>query len=262
MEYFSEDGNPGNDENLIPAGVHVGNAADFHKELTSMLDDVTKGKAKRNIAWACPRRHAKTAWLSNIYLVHQIVYRLRKYIVLFSETTDVAGDFITWGRYQLKLNAKLRADFGELLHIQPSRNELDNKYEFITTSGTKVEAKGLGTQTRGLRHGASRPDMFILDDLESDESKNTSELIEKAKSWFREEMLPAMAKEGICIYLGTILCYGSLLHYVIEERRDFESRKFAAVESFSKRSDLWEDWRKIYRSDVENAADKAYGFYV
>src|SRR5690606_40646541 len=101
-EYFSEDGNPGNDENLIPAGVHVGNAADFYKELTSMLDDVTKGKAKRNIAWASPRRHAKTAWLSNIYLVHQIVYRLRKYIVLFSETTDVAGDFITWGRYQLK----------------------------------------------------------------------------------------------------------------------------------------------------------------
>ena len=261
MEYFSDDGNPSNDENLIPAGVNVHNAAVFHKELTGMLDDVTKGLAKRHIAWACPRRHAKTAWLSNIYLVHQIVYRLRRYIVLFSETTDVAGDFITWGRYQLKLNAKLRGDFGELLHVQPSRNELDNKYEFITASNTKVEAKGLGTQTRGLRHGASRPDLFILDDLESDDSTNTSELIEKSKSWFREEMLPALAKEGICIYLGTILCFGSLLHYVIEERRDFESRKFKAVESFSKRADLWKEWREIYRSDVKGAADKARAFY-
>ena len=262
MEYFSDDGNPSNDENLIPEGVNVGNAADFHRQLCEMLNDVTKGHVKRNIAWACPRRHAKTAWLSNIYLVHQIVYRLRKYVVLFSETTDVAGDFITWGRFQLKLNDKLRADFGELLHVQPSRNELDNKYEFITSSGTKVEAKGLGTQTRGLRHGASRPDMFILDDLESDESTNTSELIEKSKSWFREEMLPAMAKEGICIYLGTILCYGSLLHYVIEERRDFESRKFAAVESFSKRADLWENWRKIYRGDEKGAADRAQEFFI
>lgn len=261
MEYFSEDGNPGNDENLIPAGVHVGNAADFHRQLCEMLNDVTKGRVKRNIAWACPRRHAKTAWLSNIYLVHQIVYRLRKYIVLFSETTDVAGDFISWGKFQLKLNEKLRADFGELLHVQPSRNDLDNKYEFITSSNTKVEAKGLGTQTRGLRHGASRPDMFILDDLESDESTNTSELIEKSKTWFREEMLPAMAKDGICIYLGTILCYGSLLHYVLEERRDFESRKFAAVESFSKRNDLWDEWRRIYRSDEPKAADKAYEYY-
>lgn len=261
MEYFSEDGNPGNDENLIPAGVNVHNAAKFHKELTSMLDDVTKGIAKRHIAWACPRRHAKTAWLSNIFLVHQVVYRLRKYIVLFSETTDVAGDFITWGRYQLKLNEKLRNDFGELLHVKPSQNELDNKNEFITTSNTKVEAKGLGAQTRGLRHGASRPDLFILDDLESDESTNTPELIEKSKRWFREEMLPALAKDGICIYLGTILCFGSLLHYVVEERRDFESRKFAAVESFATRTDLWDKWREIRRRDEKDAADKARAFF-
>lgn len=261
MEYFSEDGNPGNDENLIPKGVNVAKAAEFHRQLCEMLNDVTKGHVKRNIAWACPRRHAKTAWLSNIYLVHQIVYRLRKYIVLFSETTDVAGDFISWGKFQLKLNEKLRADFGELLHVQPSRNELDNKYEYITASNTKVEAKGLGTQTRGLRHGASRPDMFILDDLESDESTNTSELIEKSKTWFREEMLPAMAKDGICIYLGTILCYGSLLHYVLEERRDFESRKFSAIKSYSERNDLWDEWRRIYRSDEVKAADKAYEFF-
>lgn len=262
MSYFSADGNPDNDENLIPEGVNVDNAADFHKELAGMLDDVTLGKVKRNIAWACPRRHAKTAWLSNIYLTHQIVFRKRKYIVLFSETTDVAGDFISWGKFQLKLNDKLREDYGELLHVKPSMNELDNKYEYITTSGTKVEAKGLGTQTRGLRHGATRPDMFILDDLESDESTNTAELIEKSKTWFREEMLPAMAKDGICIYLGTILCFGSLLHYVIEERRDFESRKFAAVESFSNRADLWEQWRQIYRSDDKHAADNAYQFYL
>lgn len=82
MTYFSEDGNVDNPENLIPAGVNVHNAADFHRQLCDMLDDVTKGVAKRHIAWACPRRHAKTAWLSNIYLVHQVVYRKRRYIVL------------------------------------------------------------------------------------------------------------------------------------------------------------------------------------
>lgn len=261
MTYFSEDGNPGNSDNLIPAGVNVSNAARFHRELAGMLDDVTRGRAKRNIAWACPRRHAKTAWLSNIYLLHAIVYRHRKYIVLFSETTDVAGDFITWGRYQLKLNELLREDFGELLYVKPSMNELDNKYEFITTSNTKVEAKGLGTQTRGLRHGSTRPDLFILDDLESEASTNTPELIEKSKSWFSEEMLQAMSKEGICIYLGTILCYGSLLHYVIEERRDFESRKFAAINHYANNERLWNEWREVYTKDEKDAADKADAFY-
>lgn len=261
MTYFSEDGNPDNADNLIPSGTNIENSADFHKMLCGLFDDITVGRQKKNVAWAVPRSHAKTAWISNIFLVHQVVYRKKRYIVLFSETTDVAGDFIGWGRYQLKLNDKLRNDFGELLDVRPSMNELDNKYEYITKSNTKVEAKGLGTQTRGLRHGNTRPQLFILDDLESKDSTNTPELIEKSKAWFREEMLPAMARDGICVYLGTILCYGSLLHYVIEERRDFESRKMSAILSYAAREDLWEQWRKIYRSDIPDAADQARAFY-
>ena len=148
------------------------------------------------------------------------------------------------------------------MHVQPSRNELDNKYEFITSSSIKVEAKGLGTQTRGLRHGSTRPDLFILDDLESDESTSTAEQIAKAKAWFNDSMIPALAKGGTVIYLGTILCYGSLLHYVVEERRDFESRKFAAIESFAKRTDLWDEWRQIYIKDEEDAPEQAKQFYL
>src|SRR5699024_145535 len=81
MEYFSEDGNPDNPDNLIPEGVNVSNAADFHKQLTDMLDDVTKGNADRHIAWACPRGHGKSAWLSNIFLAHQIVFKHKRYVV-------------------------------------------------------------------------------------------------------------------------------------------------------------------------------------
>src|SRR5690606_36716793 len=72
-----------------------------------------------------------------------------------------------------------------------------------------------------------------------------------------EAMLPAMAKDGLCVYLGRILCYGALLHYVIEERRDFESSKFAAIKSYADREDLWAEWRRIYRQDDKNAADNA-----
>ena len=261
MEYFSEDGNPANGDNLIPEGINVGNAVDFHRQLTELFDGIVAGVITEHIAWACPRRHAKTAWISNIFLAHQVVYRHRKYIVEISDTTDVAGDFITWTRYQLKLNEKLRIDFGELLDVRPSRNEVDNKYEFITTTGTKVEAKGLNTQMRGLRHGASRPDLFILDDLESKDSTNTPEQVEKSKRWFREEMLNALAKDGICVYLGTILVYDSLLDYVIRERKDFRSRKFAAVISYADNEHLWDHWLRIYREDDEMSPKRARAFY-
>src|SRR5690625_4444175 len=261
MEYFSEDGNPDNPDNLIPEGVNVSNAARFHKLLTDMLDEVTRGNADRHIAWACPRRQAKTAWLSNIFLLHQIVFRHKRYIGLFSETTDTAGVLITWWSVQLKLNDIVRRESGALFHVHAPRNELDSEEECITSSKVKVEAKGLGTQVRGLRHGSTRPDLFILDDIESDESTSTAEQIAKAKAWFNDSMLPALAKGGLVIYLGTILCYGSLLHYVLEDRRDFESRRFSAVREFAKRSDLWDEWRTIRNKDEEDSADKALAFY-
>lgn len=261
MQYASEDQNPANGDNLIPAGINTENAADFHKELCGLLDDVVSGRFTHNIAWAVPRGHAKTAWLSNIFLAHQIVYRRKKYIVLISETTDVAGDFIGWTRFQLKHNEKLRADFGELLDVRPSRNETDNKYEFITTTGSKVEAKGLGTQMRGLRHGATRPDLFILDDLESKDSTNTPELVKKNKQWFNEEAMNAMSKGGMVIYLGTILVYDSLLDSVIREKKEFRSRKFAAVQQYADRDDLWDEWLRIYREDDEESPERARQFF-
>lgn len=261
-EYFSEERNPGNPDNLIPAGITIEQAPWFHQELCRLLDAISRGDVHHNVAWSVGRQHAKTAYLSNGFLCHEVVYRLRKYIVEVSETTDVAGDFITWTANQLKHNQKLRQDFGELLHPKKTMNEADNRYEFITYSGTKVEAKGVGTQMRGLRHGASRPDLFLLDDLESKKNTNTPELRKQNKDWFREEMLQALSKDGgICVYMGTIVHYDSLLNYVINERKDFVSRKFPAILSWSERQDLWQIWREIYREDAEDSVRRADAFF-
>lgn len=176
------------------------------------------------------------------------MYRLKQYIVLISETSDVAGDFISWARDQLKYNEKLREDFGILLHEQKSRNEVDNDKEFVTLTNTKVEAKGIGTQVRGLRHGSKRVQLYILDDLESKENTATVDLIAKNKRWFKEELLPGLSRqEGACIYMGTIVCYDSLLHHVIKNRRDFVSRSFPAILKWSEREDLWQEWRRFVR---------------
>lgn len=156
-EYFSDAENPENEVNLIPKGQLYTDAADFHRELCGLLDDIAKGKSTSNVAWSVGRRHAKTAYLSNAFLCHQVVFRKQKYIIEVSETTDVAADFIKFTSQNLKFNERLRKDFGELLFQKSQANEVDNKLEFITTSGTKVEAKGMGTQMRGLRHLSERP---------------------------------------------------------------------------------------------------------
>lgn len=260
-EYFSEERNPENESNLIPAGQCLEDAAEFHQELCGLLDEITKGTIDTNVGWSVGRNHAKTAYLSNSYLCKEVVYRHKKYIVEVSETTDVAGDFIKWTVNQLKFNQKLRDDFGPLLHPRPAMNEVDNKYEFITSTGTKVEAKGTGTQVRGLRHLSYRPDLFLLDDLESGENTSTAEMRKKNLHWFRSEMLEALGFGGTCIYMGTIVHYDSLLNHVLTKRKDFTSRKFPAILSWATREDLWEEWRQLYNEDREDAKERADAFY-
>src|SRR5699024_11443532 len=41
-----------------------------------------------------------------------------------------------------------------------------------------------------------------------------------------------------------------------------ESRKFAAIESFAKRTDLWDEWRQINIKDDEAAPEQAKQFYL
>lgn len=262
IEYCSVEGNPKNDENLIPKNVTYENSANFHKELCQLLDNINTRKETTNVAWACPRGHAKTAYLSQINVLHEVVFKSRRYIVVISNTNDVASQFIDWSRNQLKTNEKLRNDFGELLEIRAAKNEKDNQMEYITKNGVKVEARGAGGQMRGLRHGDTRPDMLVLDDLEDESSTNTPEQIAKMENWFNSALLPNLSNDGgICVYLGTILCYDSLLDKVIKNRKDFKCRKYSAIKSFALNEALWNEWRQLYRKDDPNAADNAKAFF-
>ena len=262
IEYFSDDGNPENDENLIPKGGNYDNMSEFHHEFCSMLSSVAKDEVDEHIAWACPRQHAKTAYGTNIYPVHQAVYRHRTFIIVVSETVTVAGTFIQWGNRQLKFNRKLIEDFGMLLFERPSSNEIDNKEEYVTQNGVKVMARGAGGQMRGMRYGSTRPQLMILDDLESEEDVRTKEQRAKILAWFNEEALPAIDKsKGKVIYVGTILSFDSLLDIVIREDKRFRSRRYKAVESYATNSDLWDEWKDIYLADAEDASKKARQFY-
>src|SRR5699024_2493269 len=97
---------------------------------------------------------------------------------------------------------------------------------YVTLNGVKIMARGAGGQMRGMRYGSTRPQLIILDDLEGDENVSTKDQMQKTRNWFNEDALPALDKDGMCLYLGTILCYDSLLDLVIRKDGRFESRRY------------------------------------
>ncbi|WP_249669577.1 phage terminase large subunit [Bacillus altitudinis] len=251
-EYFSEARNPGNPDNLVPTtAVDIDDAPDFHRKLSSILDSVSNRNKTARIAWAASRGHAKSAYLSNAFPVHEIVYKKRRMILIISETNAGSIKFIKWVAGQLKYNQKLREDFGEVLYEQKTRNEKDSETAFITTTGIKMEATSLGTQIRGFRNGSQRPDLILLDDLESLDSNNTPELRQKAKDWLNQDLMPAGdPTKTAFIFMGTLVHFDSLLNYVLNERRDFIKNSFPAIIKPPNRTDLWAEFERIYKEYV------------
>jgi hypothetical protein len=195
-EYFSDNQNPENEQNLIPAGTDIEDAPKFHQELCGILDEVSTARLTARIGWVAPRGHAKLAYLSNCFPVHQIIFKKRRYILAVSETDTSAKNFIEWISMQLKFNQKLRDDFEEILATRKSLNERDNQEAFLTKSGILVEAASMGKQLRGKRNGSCRPDLVTCYDLESGKNTNTPELRDKNLHWFNSVVIQIGDREN------------------------------------------------------------------
>ena len=142
--------------------------------------------------------------------MYRIVFQERKFIVIVSESEEKAKDFVIRLRDELEYNKKLISDFS-----------LDKKFkttdwaktDFITSTNIRVTAKGAGQSLRGMIFKDTRPDMVILDDIETNETAGTSAVMDYVLS----NVLPAVNKRGVwdVCYVGTIIKDMATLHQML-----------------------------------------------
>ncbi|WP_429969148.1 phage terminase large subunit [Enterococcus sp. AZ136] len=261
-EYFSDDRNPDNDDNLIPAGVSIEDAPKFHIDLCHKLEEQSLYKPTKNICWAAPRGHAKTMFNSNTYPIHELVFNKRQFILIISETANLSATLIRYIAEQLKYNEKLRSDYGELLSPSKQLNDIDNNEMFETTTGALVRSGSIGKAIRGARNGGQRPDLIICDDLESMDNTNTHEAREKNLHWYNSVIVPigTPEKTGI-IYMGTMV-HGSGLLPNILNRADYDSKVYSAFLDEPLHTELWQKYEEILLdTENPNRIDIADRFY-
>ncbi|MDQ0270734.1 phage terminase large subunit [Cytobacillus purgationiresistens] len=279
IEYFSDARNPDNDGNWEGFDItRVDEAPDFHQEIASIINVVSTDHVNAKIAAAAPRSHAKSTYLSKAFPVHELVYRLRKYVIIISETPKVSKANMEWIRNQLKFNRKLREDFGPLLSPKDQSNIQDNGEGFIAWHYTDgdyrkqvalVEAASTGQALRGRNWNGSRPDLIVLDDLEDARpggNASTPEQRQSLRDWFSQTVIPLgdpKGKRTAFVYMGTTVHFDALLMQVLYNRSDFQSKVYRAIIDQPSRADLWEQCRLIYidRENPNRLAD-ALAFYA
>lgn len=279
LEYFSDRHNPDNmGSNWAGFDLETtDDAAEFHKEITASMDYISMKKVNAKVVKAAPRSHGKSTYLSRGNPTREIVFRKRHFILLISETPSVSEPNVEWIANQLKFNKKLREDFGPLLSPKKQMNIKDNSSEFIAwepdgEDGKKqltiVQAASTGQALKGRAWNGHRPDLITGDDLESLETNAaTKEQREKLNSWYNTVVEPLGDPEGILsafIIMGTVCHQDCLLNTLINNRPDFESKKYKALIEPPTNMELWDQCRSIYQSDtipVNEREELALKFY-
>ncbi|MCT8607458.1 hypothetical protein KZ467_11745, partial [Glaesserella parasuis] len=156
---------------------------------------------------------------------------------------------------ELEFNQRLRIDFPEIA----GAGRVWQSGTIITRANQKVQVAGSGKKLRGLRHGAYRPDLVILDDIENDEQVRNPEQRDKLHNWLKKTVLPLGSADGKLdvIYIGTILHYDSVLNRTLASKA-WNTAHFKAVLKMPDNMVLWDKWEHFYLTEGEAVADAFY----
>lgn len=134
------------------------------------------------------RGSAKSTIVSMSYPIWAIIgLQQKKFIIIISQTQSQSRILLNNIRRELDSNELLINDFGPFNTgaLEWSSTTLD-----IPQYGARIICASTGESIRGLRHGSSRPDLIILDDVEDKASVKTFDGRDKIYQWFTNEVLP------------------------------------------------------------------------
>lgn len=233
----------------------------FHLWMIDKIEDVVlhhNSEETRNVV-AAPRGHAKSTLTSFAFPIWCVCYGYKKFIVIISATGPVAKQFIIDIRNELEFNERIIRDFGKM-----KNEDIWNSNELYTRSKTFLTSKGAGAQMRGMKFNSSRPDLVILDDLETAEEVASPSQNAALQQWFNSDVMPMGSPVCSFFYIGTVLSYDALLYHMLNdgEYSSWVRKTFRAVITFSD-SPLWQEWADMMMdlSRGDNAYNDATNFY-
>ena len=225
-----------------------------HDKIFELIDDDTK----RLVALAAPRGFGKSTVIGLFFCARKALFRFAPYIVYISSSQTEAAKKVKTLASELMYNPLIKEVFGELKGVKWA--EENGEIELVDEKGVPfcfIQAKGSGSQVRGLNWRGHRPALFLVDDLEVLADMQNEELRKKQKNWFFSDLVGAMDNadysESRLIVLGTVVHQDSLLANLLEERKEMETE---GMELTEEEKAILEAQEKFYSIRLEACNDK------
>ena len=191
---------------------------EFHREMWRLCTSLNPF-----VAIAAPRGFAKSTAITHSYVLANVLFRERHFVLLISGTEAQSILFLNDLKNELKDNNNIHLLFGVPKFLKDA--ETDIIVEMPDGHRFRVMAKGAEQQLRGAKWAAKRPDLIVCDDIEEDECVINKDRREKFRKWFFGALLPLRSDTGIVRVVGTILHMDSLLERLMPEFQLAERRR-------------------------------------
>lgn len=206
--------------------------ADFHYQMFQDVDDLMEGIYKE-IAWIMFRESAKTS-IAKAFITWLLCYGKRRYINVDSFDKENSERTLFDIVLSLQTNPLLRADFGELFNAKRNPEEITQKRvnNFITNNGVRVEAHSTQESVRGRIHGHQRPDCLVLDDFETNKTKDSKAYTQQVISHINE-FSAGLDATAIVLYLGNYITEQGSIQSLIDRSKVYRKllvRNVPAIE--------------------------------
>jgi len=227
----------------------------FHWEMWDLCCSDTP-----KVAIAAPRRHAKSTAITHAYVLACVLFGIKDFVLLVSDTESQASGFLVDLKAELEGNDTLRKKFG----VKTLLKDTETNIVVLMQSGRKfrIQAKGSEQKVRGIKWMNKRPDLIVCDDLENDEIVMSPERREKFRKWFMNALIPCGSDTCWVRVVGTILHLDSMLQRLIDSKT--WKTLFYEAEDGSFKNPLWpekfseESLREIYEGYLEQGNPEGY----
>ena len=242
----------------FPHYVRSPHKSQLHEYLFETLPAVLRRKDNAFEATAAPRAEAKSTMVSRLFTLWCVVTGQKHYILLVMDSIDQAYPILESVKAELEVNPRLKTDFPEAC----GQGRVWQAATAITANGIKIEAAGSGKRLRGRTHGAFRPDLVILDDIENDEAVRNPAQRDKLEDWLKQSVLQlgGVGQKFDVVYIGTILHYDSVLNRTLNNPL-WHSARFQAMLKWPDNMALWDEWENILRNNGKAGEAMAQAFY-
>ena len=209
-----------------------------HEEWIAQAKEWTTGPARdpqeHRDAFVAPREMGKSTWWFLLLPLWAAAHGHIKFAAAFAHSGTQAEEHLATLKKELDSNAVLREVFPDLCKpaLRPRGVTMaDNRGMLQTKSGFVFAARGIDSGNLGMKVGAQRPDLLILDDVEPGESNYSNYQVEKRLSTITDVVLPLNVRARVVV-VGTVTMPGSIIHQLVEHAAGTTTKPWIVDEGF------------------------------